>query len=92
MSASWRNAIVDMNIAALGPSTLFEFLLECFYVWIVEADEHADTPNAVGLLALAASGHAAAPPRSVMNSRRLMSAPKLRRRHLSGSNEYFDRG
>ena len=46
-----------------------------------------------GCCARAASGHAAAaPPRSVMNSRRCMSAPKLRRRHLSGSNEYFDRG
>ena len=43
--------------------------------------------------ARAASGHAAAaPPRSVMNSRRRMSAPKLRRQHLIGSNEYFDRG
>jgi len=27
-----------------------------------------------------------------MNSRRRMSDPKLRRRHLIGSNEYFDRG
>jgi hypothetical protein len=35
---------------------------------------------------------AAAPPSRVMNSRRCMSVPKLRRRHLSGSNEYFDRG
>ena len=34
----------------------------------------------------------ATPPRSVMNSRRRMSDPKLRRRHVSGSNEYFDRG
>src|SRR5450759_2193428 len=42
--------------------------------------------------ARAASGHATAPLISVMNSRRLMSDPKLRRRHLSGSNEYFDRG
>ena len=43
--------------------------------------------------ARAASGHvAAAPPRSEMNARRFMSAPKLRRQHLSGSNEYFDRG
>src|SRR5450759_925086 len=46
-----------------------------------------------GCCARTASGHpAAAPPKSVMNSRRLMSDPKLRRRHLSGSNEYFDRG
>ena len=44
--------------------------------------------------ARAPSGHApaAAPPRSVMNLRRWISDPKLRRRHLSGSNEHFDRG
>jgi hypothetical protein len=28
----------------------------------------------------------------VMNSRRFMSDPKLRRGHLSGSTKYFDRG
>src|SRR5450432_2218846 len=44
------------------------------------------------LCAMAASGHVAAAPASVMNSRRRMCPPKLRRRHLSGSNEYFDRG
>ena len=43
--------------------------------------------------ARAASGQA--PPHrraSVMNSRRFMSDPKVRKRHLSGSNDYFDRG
>ena len=46
-----------------------------------------------GCCACTASGQAtAAPPRSVMNSRRLMFAPNLRRQHLIGSNEYFDRG
>jgi hypothetical protein len=40
----------------------------------------------------AANGHAAAkPPMSVMNLRRLMSAPTLGRQHYIGSNEYFDR-
>src|SRR5450759_5257975 len=39
-----------------------------------------------------AGGHTTRPPNSVMKSRRGMSDPKLRRRHLSGSNEYFDRG
>src|SRR5450759_2354118 len=34
---------------------------------------------------------AAAPTKSVMNSRRRMPDPKLRRRHLTGLNEYFDR-
>jgi len=43
--------------------------------------------------ARAVSGHvAAAPPKSVMNSRRAMPYPKLRRRHITGSNEHFDRG
>ena len=45
-----------------------------------------------GCCARAASGHAAAaPPRRVMNSRRRISAPKLRGQHCIGSNEYFDR-
>jgi hypothetical protein len=41
--------------------------------------------------ARAASGHAAAPPRRLMNSRRRISAPKLRGQHCIGSSEYFDR-
>ena len=46
-----------------------------------------------GFCARAAMGHVAAEPAtSVMNSRRRMSDPKLWRQHLSGSNEYFDRG
>jgi hypothetical protein len=41
----------------------------------------------------AGNGHVtAAPPISVMNSRRFISDPKLRRQHCIGSNEYFDRG
>jgi hypothetical protein len=47
----------------------------------------------VGCCARAANGHAAAAPlRSVMNSRRCMSAPKLRRQHCIGPDWYFDRG
>ena len=46
-----------------------------------------------GCCARAANGDTtAAPPKSVINSRRLMSDPKVWKRHLSGSNEYFDRG
>ena len=45
LSAGWRIARFDMNIAALRPSTLFEFLLECLYVWIVDAREHANKPD-----------------------------------------------
>src|SRR5450759_323006 len=45
-----------------------------------------------GCCAREASGHvAAAPPISVMNSRRLMSAPNLRRRHSIGLYDYIDR-
>jgi hypothetical protein len=38
------------------------------------------------------SSVAAAPPRSVMNSRRCMAATKLRRPHRHDSNEHLDRG
>jgi len=37
-----RIAIVGVNIAALRPSKRFQFLLEFFHGWIVEADERAD--------------------------------------------------
>jgi len=50
LSAGWRIAKFDMNIAALKPSTLFEFLLESFYVWIVDAGEHADKPDTLRVL------------------------------------------
>jgi hypothetical protein len=39
-----------------------------------------------------AETEAAAPPRKVMNSRRSMSAPKLRRQHHIGLSAYFGRG
>src|ERR1700736_4638672 len=45
----------------------------------------------VACCARAASGHADAPPRRLMNSRRRISAPKLRGQHCIGLNEYFDR-
>ena len=51
------------------------------------------TTGIAGCCARAASGHAtAAPPSSAMNSRRRISAPKLRSQHCIGSNEYLDRG
>ena len=44
------------------------------------------TTGIAGCCALAANGQAAAaPPKSVMNSRRFMATSKLRRRHLTGS-------
>ena len=41
----------------------------------------------------AACGHiAAAPPRSVMNSRRLMLDPRIKRTHHNDETQYFHRG
>ena len=61
---------------------LFEFLLECLYVWIVAGNEHADTAHALRLLGAAPrAGHATVPPINVMNSRRLMVAPKAEQRN-----------
>jgi hypothetical protein len=51
----------------------------------------AEEPDHRHHCARAASGHAATPPRRLMNSRRRISAPKLRDQHCIGSNEYFDR-
>jgi len=45
-----------------------------------------------GCCASATTGHEAAPPTKPRNFRRLMPAPWLRRQHLTGSNECFDRG
>ena len=47
---------------------------------------------ALRLLRARHDGHAAAPPMTPMNSRRRISAPRLRTRHRIGLNEYFDRG
>jgi hypothetical protein len=41
-----------MNIAALGPSTLFEFLLECLHLWVIAGSKHADKPEAFRLLGM----------------------------------------
>ena len=46
-----------------------------------------DTPNRTAC----AWAPSAAPPRRLMNSRRRISAPKVRGQHCIGSNEYFDR-
>jgi hypothetical protein len=45
-----------------------------------------------GCCALAANGHAAAPPRRLMNSRRRISAPKLRGQHCSARTRYLGIG
>ena len=65
-------------------------------IWISfgVAHQHADPPHPVRA---AAHAHLTATSQrrrreALMNSRRRMSAPKLRRQHCIGSNEYFDRG
>ena len=55
--------------------------------------EHADAPHPLGLLrARRERPRRRRATRTPRNSRRLMPAPRLRRRHRIGSNEYFDRG
>src|SRR5262249_54451168 len=49
------------------------------------------TTGFVGLCARATNEYAAVPTTPVMKSRRLMSAPRLRSQHRSGSTEYFCR-
>ena len=74
---------VDPHVAAVGPAQLLQPLQECrdaglrFRIVRGRGHEHADAPHrARACCARAASGHAAAaPPSSVMKSRRLMSAP-----------------
>ena len=76
---------IELNVTAFDPAKFTEPLLECRpevphlrIVFILEGNQNADPPHALGPLRRAASGHAAAaPPRSVINSRRCMSAPKL---------------
>ena len=71
-----REASVDAHIAALRPSEPFEPLPKSrearlhVRIVFVKGRQHADPPHALALLRPAATGHAAAPPSSVMNSRR----------------------
>src|SRR5476651_2652088 len=87
------------SIATFRPSTRPVSVRPCRKAAIRDAYAPADVllrspiTGIVGCCPSAVSGHAAtAPPRSVMNSRRRISAPELRRQHCIGSNEYFDRG
>jgi hypothetical protein len=56
LSAGGRKAVVDVEIAALRPTQLFEPLLQLrepclrFRIVLGQADEHPDPPNAVALL------------------------------------------
>jgi hypothetical protein len=49
LSASGCIAAVDVDIAAFKPSKLFEFCPKRLCRRIVVAQEHADTPDVVGL-------------------------------------------
>ena len=90
---------VDPHVAADGPAQQRQPLMERrdaglkFRIVRGRGQEHADAPHALALLrARGERPNAAAPPRTPRNSRRLMSAPRLRTRHRIGSNEHFDRG
>ena len=69
---------VELDIAAIGPAQFLQSVRERgeaglrFRIVGGRGHEHADAPASLGCCARAASGHAAAPPSSVMNSRRLV--------------------
>jgi hypothetical protein len=87
-----------LRVPALLSWLLFLSVRQSFYrddtfVWSASAIVDNEYHVVIFQGAHTASGQlAAAPPRSVMNSRRLMFAPKLRRRHRIGLNEDTDRG
>ena len=91
-------AVVDPHVAALGPAQLLQALLECRERPDASGSSAArfmSTPMRrirSGCCARAASGHAAAPPSSVMNSRRLIAAPEAQERHRNGSNSPIVKG
>jgi hypothetical protein len=74
-------ANVDLQVSVDRPAQLMETLLEhrvaCLCLRVVRGEdvEYADAPHWLGLLRARRTGHAVAPPRSVMNSRRLTRAP-----------------
>ena len=69
-------ANLDPDVSAFRPSQFLKFLLKSFDtllpIGVVRAreHEHADPPHPLGCCARAVSGHAAAPPRRMMTSRR----------------------
>ena len=86
-----RPAIFDPQVAAFDPAQFLQPSAErCRRT--VPSDRLGRRPSArqcaasLGCCARAASGHAAAPPRSVMNSRRLIAAPEAQDRHRTGLN------
>lgn len=72
----------------------FDIAKSVFQVHCVDAEGKLRHPitGIAGCCARAANDNAAAPPTSVMNSRRCMLAPWLWTKHPNGSNENFDRG
>jgi hypothetical protein len=71
-----------MHVAAVVPAQLRQALQErrhaglMFRIIRSRGHQHADAPHPAGCWARAASGHAAAPPSSVMNCRLLIRIPR----------------
>ena len=87
-----REAIVEADIATLRPSASFQPLPErCearlrFRIVLGDGHEHADAPHPAGLLrARRERPRRAAPPSSVMNSRRFIRSPRRRGRAASAA-------
>ena len=85
-------ARVDPHVATDGPAQLPQRLLERLNAGLIFrivrgcGHEHTDAPHSAGRCALAASGHpAAAPPSSVMKSRRLIRSNCICCPRLAGS-------
>ena len=97
-----RPAQSDIRCAGYGPQTIraFKRLPECrealldFRIVLRVAHQRTDPTRSFGLLRARRKRPCSSrtPPRRLMNSRRRISAPKLRGQHCIGSNEYFDRG
>ena len=72
-------AILNRDIAAVHKANLFKSFFKTDYMRGVCLRPAMQNPitGSIGCCACGASGHAAAPPKSVINSRRRMSAPAV---------------
>ena len=91
-----RPAVFDRDVPALDIAGLAQTLAERAPRWHVIGQSircgETRSPASPAAARAPRAATAAAPPRRLMNSRRRISAPKLRGQHCIGSNEYFDRG
>src|SRR5262249_9107085 len=79
--ACQRHAVIDPHVIAVAPSQFLQCVQErrhapaLFRIVFSQVRKHADASHVLELLRLRGSGQAAAPPRKVINSRRLIASP-----------------